>query len=116
MFGSVQPSSSAKESQVIHTEKSAPPHNLLFNSFRTIRNESLELKIREKDTLLYQSAIKNSNLKEMPSVKESILQDDRLHSLGMAVTTVTNIDMINNAYPHQNIKVDAQTEKTVNEI
>ncbi|MBT9430330.1 hypothetical protein [Candidatus Symbiopectobacterium endolongispinus] len=33
----------------------------------------------------------------------------------MAVTTVANIDMINNAYPHH-IKVDAQTEKTVNEI
>lgn len=53
MFGSIQPSSSAKESQVIHTEKSAPSHNLLFNSFRTITNESLELKIREKETLLY---------------------------------------------------------------
>lgn len=65
---------------------------------------------------LFQKAIKNPNIKDIPSLKESILQNDRFHSLGMAVTTIANIDMINNAYPHPKISVYAQTEKTVNEI
>lgn len=116
MFGSIQPASSSKHCLDIHAVKNTPKSHSLLDACHTMTNDPQALHIRERETQLFQKAIKNPHIKDISSIKESILQHDRLHSLGMAVTTVANIDMINNAYPHPKIRVDAQTEKTVNEI
>ncbi|MCW2482284.1 hypothetical protein, partial [Candidatus Symbiopectobacterium sp. NZEC135] len=106
MFGTIQPTTSSNGCHGLDTDKTAKKGHLLLDSCHAITNVPLELNIREMETRLFQMAIKNNYIKDIPSLKESILQNDRLHSLGMAVTTVANIDMINNAYPHQKITVD----------
>lgn len=116
MFGTIQPTASSNGCHGLDADKTAKKGHLLLDSCHAIKNAPLELNIREMETRLFQKAIKNNYIKDIPSLKESILQHDRFHSLGMAVTTVANIDMINNAYPHAPIIVDAQTERTVKEI
>lgn len=116
MFGSIQPASSSKPCQDIHTDKTGKKSYLLLDSCHAMTNDPLTLQIREMETLLFQKALKTPNIKDIPTFKESILPNDRFHSLGMAVTTVANIDMINNAYPHRKISVDTLTAKIVNEI
>lgn len=116
MIGSIQPASSSKHCLDIPADKNAKKSHSLLDACHTMTNAPLALHIRERETQLFQEAIKNPHIKDISSIKESILQHDRFHSLGMAVTTVANIDMINNAYPPPKIRVDAQTEKIVNEI